>query len=158
MCTSESKNCAKVPKNTGLYMRFSKQSAFIAVLVANLANAQSFTDITTSIIPYNLPMTKTFGSYIGDINADGCLEPFTLHHGDGAESALYIQDITAKGLCAGTFTHTPATLSNHSQALPANRVCPMRATFGNFWGDPKGMWGKRSKGNEHERTRTGKRS
>jgi len=141
MCRLRSKICPKVPKNTGLYMRLSKQSAFMAVLVANLANAQSFTDITTGVISSNLYMTKTFGSYVVDWNADGCLEPFTLSHGDGSESALYIQDVDAEGLCAGTFAYVPRTLSNHSLALPANRVCPMRATFGNFWGYPNGMWG-----------------
>jgi hypothetical protein len=111
------------------------------LLASSIANAQSFSDITTSIIPYNLPMTKTFGSYVVDINADGCLDVFTLHHGDGNESALYIQEPNSEGVCSGTLTHVPRTLSNHSQAMPANRVCSMRATFGNFWNDPLGMWG-----------------
>jgi hypothetical protein len=116
-------------------------SLLASLLLAVTAHAQTFTEITTSIIPYNLPMTKVFGSNTIASNANGCMGVFNTHHGDGGESALYIQEVTAEGVCSGVLTYVPRTLSNHSQPLPASMSIAFRTFWCNCWGDSDGMWG-----------------
>jgi hypothetical protein len=124
---------------------FKVKYAILVLLASSSLSAQTLTwqNDTANIIG-GTTVDKHFWMGLPEVNADGCHDIFVGSHAEVTSgvltpSAMYLQDKTAEGVCANTFTYLPNSLSNYSQFNPTNTRITSRFVFEDWYADPEGM-------------------
>jgi hypothetical protein len=113
--------------------------------VVPTTSGPAFTNVTTTMIPLGAPAVPfQFSAALPDLNGDGWLDAYLGTHNDAGPncvpSAAYLQVVDANGQGTGILEHISSTASSYTQCDPPLLRISSRPIFGNWFGNPNGIW------------------